>query len=105
MHFSHFSGGGWAAVLTVVGGGLLYLWWHMNRLVGISEEAIMARNFDLARTKLAAVRKPDKLDTPDSKTYYYYFLGTVEAQTGNWKAARQGFKAALEANRFRAVDE
>ncbi len=90
-------------ILTAIGGGFLYLWWRMNQLLGISE-AIMAGNFDAARAKLAGVRNPDKL-TADSKTYYYYFQGTVEAQTGNWKASRAAFKTALETNRFRAIDE
>ena len=96
---------GWTfgGLLTAVGLGFLYLWWRMNQLLEISQ-ALMANNIDLARQKLAAVKNPEKLN-PYSKTYFYFFQGMVEVQSNNLKGARNGFKTALETNRFRSVDE
>ncbi len=90
-------------IITVVGGALLFLWWRMNQLLGISE-ALGKQDLVEARRKLDAIKNPENLN-PYSKTYYYYFLGMTETYSNNFKAARQAFKLALETNRFRAVDE
>lgn len=90
-------------IITALAGGLLYLWWRMNQLVEISQ-AIAAQNIPLARTKIEAIKNPERLN-PYSKTYYFYFLGMLETYSNNFKQARQAFKTALETNRFRAVDE
>jgi hypothetical protein len=90
-------------IITALGLVILYLWWRMNQLLGISQ-AIVAQDWAGARKKLEGVRNPDKLNAY-SKTYYYFFQGMVETQSNNLKAARQGFKTALETNRFRAIDE
>jgi hypothetical protein len=90
-------------IITVIGGVLMFLWWRMNQLLDISQ-ALANQDLPLARTKLDAVKNPEKLN-PYSKTYYYYFLGMLETYSNNFKPARQAFKVALETNRFRAVDE
>lgn len=90
-------------IITVIGGVLLYLWWRLNQILQISD-ALAKNDMEAARRSLAAVRNPEKLN-PYSKTYYYFFEGMVELQSGNMKGARNGFKTSLETNRFRSVDE
>lgn len=97
---------GWyvtGGLVTVLSLAFFYLWWRLNQIIEIST-AISSENFTLARTKLDAIRKPEKLNAW-SKTYYFFFLGMLEAQTNNFKPARAAFKVALDTNRFRAVDE
>lgn len=91
------------SILFLLGATMLYFWWRMNQLAGVSN-AMMAGDFNLARTKLGDIRKPDRLNRY-SKTYYYLFLGTIEARAGNLKPARQALKTSLEVNSFRALDE
>ncbi len=90
-------------LITAIGLALLYIWWRMNQLMEISQ-ALAANNMPLARTRLAAVKNPHKLN-PYSKTYYHFFQGMVEAQSNNLKESRTAFKVALETNRFRTADE
>jgi hypothetical protein len=90
-------------ILTALGAGLLYLWWRMNQLLEISQ-ALANQDLDGARRRLDAIRNPEKLN-PYSKTYYYYFRGMLETYSNNFKEARAAFKASLETNRFRSVDE
>ena len=90
-------------IITALGLVILYFWWRMNQLLGISQ-AIVAQDWATARQKLEGIRNPDKLNAY-SRTYYYFFQGMVETQANNLKGARQGFKTALETNRFRAIDE
>lgn len=90
-------------IITAAGIVLAYLWWRMNQLLQVSQ-AMMKQDFDLARRKLDAIKRPEKLN-PYSRTYYYFFQGMVEIQTNNFKAARQAFKSSLDTNYFRSVDE
>ncbi len=90
-------------IITAIGLAFLYVWWRMNQLVEISQ-AMASNNIPLARTKLAAVKNPHKLN-PYSKTYYYFFQGMVDVQSNNLKESRAAFKTALETNRFRTADE
>lgn len=90
-------------IITAIALGLLYLWWRLNQILQISE-AMLKSDIALARQRIEAVKNPEKLN-PYSKTYYYFFLGMVEVQSNNFKAARPAFKTSLETNRFRSVDE
>ena len=90
-------------IITALSLALLYLWWRLNQILGVSE-AMLKNDLALARVKLEKIKNPEKLN-PYSKTYYYFFLGMVEIHSNNLKQARPAFKTALETNRFRSVDE
>jgi hypothetical protein len=91
------------SIITVIGLVLLYLWWRMNQLLQVSD-ALMKQDLEKARRELGKIKRPEKLN-PYSRTYYYFFQGMIDIQSNNFKAARQGFKAALDTNHFRSVDE
>ena len=64
----------------------------------------MKEDFELAKQRMAAIKNPEKLNAY-SQTYYFFFQGIIETRENNLKQARQGFKRALELNRFRDPDE
>ncbi|MCC7438471.1 MAG: hypothetical protein IT211_08230 [Armatimonadetes bacterium] len=90
-------------IVLALGAGLYYFWWRMNQLLQVTN-SLQRQDWDDARKRLGAIRAPEKLN-PYSRTYYYFFQGIVETQGQNWKAARQGFKTALDTGYFRSVDE